>query len=113
MKTEIPQWILDCIDNLNPGRCAEAVEALLGIIENLEKETEIHRSGKPDWKDAPEWATYCAMDDNGSWWWYENKPPEFENGFWFKGVGLASLASKCEVEKIFSEISRNSLTPNP
>ena len=29
---------------------------------------------KPDWKDAPEWANYMAMDRDGSWWWYQNKP---------------------------------------
>jgi hypothetical protein len=29
---------------------------------------------KPDWKDAPEWARYLAMDKNGSWLWYENEP---------------------------------------
>lgn len=29
---------------------------------------------KPDWKDAPEWAQWLAMDKNGDWYWYENKP---------------------------------------
>jgi hypothetical protein len=29
---------------------------------------------KPDWKDAPEWARWLAMDGDGSWWWYEQKP---------------------------------------
>ena len=29
---------------------------------------------KPDWKDAPEWANYLAMDEDGSWWWFENEP---------------------------------------
>lgn len=69
MKTEIPQWILDCIDNRNPGRCAEAVEELLAIIEKLE-------SGKPDWNDAPEWAEWRAMDEDGAWWWYESQPQQ-------------------------------------
>jgi hypothetical protein len=26
---------------------------------------------KPDWKDAPEWANYLAMDRNGAWCWHE------------------------------------------
>jgi len=30
--------------------------------------------GTPDWKDAPNWAKYLAMDSNGNWYWYENKP---------------------------------------
>ena len=29
---------------------------------------------KPDWKDAPEWANYRAMDSNGEWFWYESPP---------------------------------------
>lgn len=29
---------------------------------------------KPDWKDAPEWANYRAMDSNGEWFWYECSP---------------------------------------
>ena len=29
---------------------------------------------KPDWKDAPEWANYLAMDEDGYWCWYLRKP---------------------------------------
>ena len=29
---------------------------------------------KPDWKNAPEWANYLAMDENNGWWWYADKP---------------------------------------
>jgi hypothetical protein len=29
---------------------------------------------KPDWSTAPSWAEYLAMDANGAWWWYANKP---------------------------------------
>jgi hypothetical protein len=29
---------------------------------------------KPDWKDAPEWAQWLAMDPDGSWWWFEHEP---------------------------------------
>ena len=29
---------------------------------------------KPDWKDAPEWANYLAMDADGEWCWYEYSP---------------------------------------
>jgi len=29
---------------------------------------------KPDWKDAPEWAKWLSMDEDGEWWWYENEP---------------------------------------
>jgi hypothetical protein len=29
---------------------------------------------KPDWKDAPEWAKWLAMDNDGKWFFYECKP---------------------------------------
>ena len=29
---------------------------------------------RPDWKDAPDWAKWFAMDENGAWSWYEEKP---------------------------------------
>jgi len=32
---------------------------------------------KPNWKDAPPWADYLAMDANGAWWWYERRPKTF------------------------------------
>lgn len=32
---------------------------------------------KPDWKDAPKWAQWLAMDKNGLWVWFENKPQTF------------------------------------
>ena len=29
---------------------------------------------KPDWSDAPNWAAWLAMDANGQWNWWEEKP---------------------------------------
>jgi hypothetical protein len=29
---------------------------------------------KPDWKDAPEWANWLAMDADGKWFWHEYEP---------------------------------------
>jgi hypothetical protein len=29
---------------------------------------------KPDWKDAPEWANWLAMDESGEWYWYDMAP---------------------------------------
>jgi len=43
---------------------------------------------KPDWKEAPEWADYLAMDACGDWWWYEYEPGRAD-GIWFAGVGQA------------------------
>lgn len=36
---------------------------------------------KPDWKDAPEWAKWLAMDEDGVWCWFESEP-ELESTFW-------------------------------
>lgn len=27
-----------------------------------------------DWTQAPEWAKFAAMDEDGAWWWYEVEP---------------------------------------
>lgn len=29
---------------------------------------------KPSWDNAPEWAKYLAMDEDGSWFWYQYQP---------------------------------------
>lgn len=36
---------------------------------------------KPSWKDAPAWAKYLAMDENGGWFWFEEKPT-FVHSVW-------------------------------
>ena len=48
--------------------------------------------GKPDWKDAPEWAKYLAMDRDGRWYWYESEAYT-NNGRWCT-PGKIQLASK-------------------
>lgn len=27
-----------------------------------------------DWSKSPEWANYSAMDEDGRWWFFENRP---------------------------------------
>lgn len=29
---------------------------------------------KPNWQDAPEWANYLAMNNDGAWYWFEFEP---------------------------------------
>lgn len=43
---------------------------------------------KPDWKDAPEWANWLAMDGDGAWFWYESEPAENQCGFWNTKNGM-------------------------
>lgn len=32
---------------------------------------------RPQWKDAPKWAKWLALDDNGRWFWYSQMPECF------------------------------------
>ena len=48
---------------------------------------------KPDWKDAPEWANYLAMDKNGDWYWYAREP-ELGRVEWLDYARRFQLASE-------------------
>jgi hypothetical protein len=51
---------------------------------------------KPDWKDAPEWASYLAMDRNGTWCWHE-KFVIPSGGLWqSRGHGKVAIAHEPE-----------------
>lgn len=53
---------------------------------------------KPDWKDAPEWANYLAMDKTGDWYWYENEPSAGSVD-WLSNGGLAGPCPAGEWEE--------------
>ena len=36
---------------------------------------------KPNWKYAPKWANYVALDIDGDWSWFQNEP-EYSDGVW-------------------------------
>jgi hypothetical protein len=36
---------------------------------------------KPSWKKAPKWAKWLAMDSDGQWFWYEEKPEKLMTMF--------------------------------
>lgn len=38
-------------------------------------------ANKPDWKDAPDWATVLVQDKDGVFWWYE-EAPDCHGGYW-------------------------------
>lgn len=50
---------------------------------------------KPDWKDAPEWAQYLALDADGVWYWYEKKPFKLDDmtDGWYSRYGRVEQAS--------------------
>lgn len=50
---------------------------------------------KPTWNRAPEWANYLAQDENGNWYWYEDRPLHGET-VWVEQSGRAKLALSSE-----------------
>ncbi len=48
---------------------------------------------KPNWRTAPEWANYIAMDPNGQWYWYEREP-ELKVDIWNNRFGKAELVGE-------------------
>ena len=52
---------------------------------------------KPDWRDAPEWASWLAQDDGGWWYWYEDKP-YIHDGFEWVSNSKYSFAGFDETE---------------
>lgn len=48
---------------------------------------------KPDWKDAPEWANWLAMDLNGMWRWHDSEPVSLIDG-WFSDSGRSLYAGE-------------------
>lgn len=43
---------------------------------------------RPNWKDAPEWANFVAMDDNKDWYWFEFTPIwDSTRGQWMPSSG--------------------------
>lgn len=64
---------------------------------------------KPDWKDAPEWAQWLAMDANGFWWWYEEEPVVSEKAWMPSDSGDCTRA----FTKPTNEDWLETLTPRP
>lgn len=64
---------------------------------------------KPDWKDAPEWAGYLAMTENGEWVWFENEPFPSTNhhGEWVE------IAGKSEFAGVYGLSWKDSAEPRP
>lgn len=49
---------------------------------------------KPDWKDAPDWAEWLAMDEDGECFWYEKQPTLGEFS-WYDGGEFEETSSFC------------------
>jgi len=60
---------------------------------------------KPDWKYAPEWANWLAMDSDGAWFWYEMQPDARRGKFRTDGKVTLAVTPKDRWE--------NTLEPRP
>lgn len=49
-----------------------------------------------DWTQAPSWARYAAMDANGTWMWYVDKPAP-RNARWYADTGGFESFNPCPV----------------
>jgi hypothetical protein len=49
---------------------------------------------RPSWKAAPKWARWLAMDKDGSWWWYEERPAKDASAGKFHNDVEGSLGQK-------------------
>ena len=52
---------------------------------------------KPDWKDAPEWANWLAMDDCG-WAWFEFRP-DYVLGCW-SAEGMVEVVDELPAKNV-------------
>lgn len=62
---------------------------------------------KPDFEDAPEWAKYLAMDDDGSYYWFDSEPELHRGTFYSKSDdGKIMFAGSEKFTPIVEEIKR-------
>ncbi len=66
---------------------------------------------KPDWKDAPEWARFLAMDQDGDWYWYEDKP--FVNNNSWQGTQIWTGTRRTQLAKKSSSRWEETLEERP
>lgn len=64
-------WHLEGTLNINFWKAH--IERSHHIYNNWNKTLE-RKPNKPSWDDAPEWAEWLAMDEDGQWNWFEAKP---------------------------------------
>ena len=65
---------------------------------------------KPNWDNAPEWARYWAVDENGCCWWYENEPV-IEDDYWTRSNNNTDVLSDDNVCVTWRESLHERPTP--
>ena len=56
---------------------------------------------KPDWKNAPKWARWLALDGDGYWCWFEHKPE------WDESENMWMLADETPEDSKFQPMYGN------
>lgn len=112
-KLGAPLWLFSMMDDV-----ADTVERFdhLKSIENfntivkhvLSQYVKIHELkkqifNKPDWKDAPPWANWLAMDGTGRWCWHECKPYRESNNCWYSEGKWDEAAPKYDIKDILEQ----------
>lgn len=54
----------------------EEIDELKKQLGELRDTVETLKPAEPElpWKNAPKWAHYAAMDEDGEWWWHNDEP---------------------------------------
>ena len=60
---------------------------------------------KPNWDEAPSWATHLAMDSDGRWYWYGGKPNN-NNSNW-------TTVNKCTPAEVYWDRWEETLEQRP
>ena len=68
---------------------------------------------KPSWDDAPEWAQWLAMDEDGRWWWYEEKPVLQTNYFYWLGSKMEESLPVLDKFTPWDESLKKRKSPSP
>jgi len=56
-------------------------------------------ANKPNWENAPEWASWLAMDGDGQWCWFEYTPEQYTSSIangWNNPIGKYEMVSDIE-----------------
>ena len=56
-------------------QCREYANAAIAALESAEVVSDMEKNAHElPWREAPKWAEWAAMDEDGEWYWYDGKP---------------------------------------
>jgi hypothetical protein len=59
----------------------------------------LYPENRPQWKDAPKWAKWLALNDSGYWYWFSQKPKIV----WVSLAGKSELAGVGPIDSAVRE----------